>query len=106
MNEKFKLFASERRQNILTILGMYDEGDTVSTRHLAKIIAAKENKLDVQQVTTSDYESAYNGMIQNHLPRMADHEVIDYDRDRKIVMVTDDTLTAASELMSMRGLVG
>ncbi|WP_449405067.1 DUF7344 domain-containing protein [Halopenitus persicus] len=41
-----------------------------------------------REVTTEDYESVYNGLIQNHLPKLAKYGIIEYDDRAKVVTVT------------------
>jgi hypothetical protein len=40
-------------------------------------------------VGTADYESAYNGLIQTHLPKIDQRELIEYDEQRKTVTVKE-----------------
>ena len=52
------------------------------------MIGGVENGILPREVTTEDYESVYNGLIQNHLPKLAKYDIIDYDDRAKVVTVT------------------
>jgi hypothetical protein len=52
------------------------------------VIGGVENGISPREVTTEDYESVYNGLIQNHLPKLAKYDIIDYDDRAKVVTVT------------------
>lgn len=104
MNDVFKLFSAKRRQYIITLLGMYDVGDEVTARHLARIVTAMEKKKEVQNIGSDGYVSAYNGLIQTHLPKFSDKDIIDYDARMKTVTVTEQTIASASTFMAMKAL--
>jgi hypothetical protein len=95
ITELLRLFTSVRRRKIIFQLQQRDEGETVDVRTIAEEVAAREQDLDVECVSSQDYQSVYTGMIQNHLIRLEDQGMIGYDRDRKRITVTKRTLNLA-----------
>lgn len=68
------LLASSRRRCVLSMLA---DGDEVTVEKLARTIAARE-----RNGTFDDdrRDRVVVSLVHNHLPRLADHGVVDYDR--------------------------
>jgi hypothetical protein len=78
------LRASRRRQ----VIQLLDDGKadtTVSTRWVARRIAASENGIPREQVSGQIYKNVYNALSQSHLPTLAEAEVIVYDPQRQML---------------------
>ncbi len=82
------ILGNKRRVLLLNYLFLFGYERDIEVRHLARVIGGIENGVSPQRVTTEDYESIYNGLIQNHLPKLANHDIIDYDDRAKVVTVT------------------
>lgn len=84
----FELLGNQRRLLVIRYLSLYEERSSVEVRHLARIIRGIELEKPPRQVSSSDYESAYNGLIQTHLPKLAEYGVVEYDDSRKLLSPT------------------
>lgn len=86
--EVHNLLGNRRRLLVIGYLSLFNSGTTVEVRHVARVIRGVETETSPDQVRTKDYESAYNGLIQTHLPKLADKGLIEYNEQRKVVTVT------------------
>lgn len=73
-----------RRREIVRLLTVGDE-EALSTRELARQIAASEQDVAVKKATGEPYRNAYNALSQTHLPTLADASIIVYDPERQTV---------------------
>jgi hypothetical protein len=64
-----------------------------------------ETETPPTQVNTKDYESAYNALIQTHLPQLEDRDLIEYDEERKTIVVTHRVKKYALILSMTRFLI-
>ena len=78
---------NRRRREVIRYLREHDGEATVSD--LAEHIAAGENGITVQQLTSSKRKGVYVGLYQNHLPKMDGVGVIDYNKNRGTVRLRD-----------------
>jgi len=78
------------RRRLLTIkyLSLFEVGAVVDVRQIARSIRAIELELSPREVSSQEYESAYNSLIQLHLPKLATEGIIEYDQSRKRVSIT------------------
>jgi len=83
-----ELLGNYRRQLVIRYLSLFSQGATISARHIARVIRGIETNTPPGQVGTAEYESAYNSLIQSHLPKLDDAEVLAYDDRSKEVVVT------------------
>lgn len=82
------LLGNQRRLLVIGYLSLFPLGTTVEVRHVARVIKGIETGKPPRQVSTGDYESAYNGLIQTHLPKLAAHGLIEYHEGRKTIVGT------------------
>ena len=76
----FGLLKNQRRRDTLRFL---DENDGESTlSELSEHIAAKENDIEVRQLSSDQRKRVYIGLYQCHLPKMDNADVIDFDKNR------------------------
>jgi DNA-binding transcriptional ArsR family regulator len=87
----FSVLSNQRRRRVLRCLR--DEPDGSNIRELSRRIAAWENEVPVDEVTYKQRKRVYTSLHQTHLPKLADAHVIDYDRDRGTVALTDHAAT-------------
>lgn len=83
----FDILSSERRRRVLQYL--LDVTDRTTLRDLSRALAAWENDVSAQEVTSQQRKRVYTALKQFHLPKMDRADVIDYDDDRGTVELTD-----------------
>jgi hypothetical protein len=67
-----------------------DEGP-VAVQELAEEIAAMENDVEVAELTSQQRKRVYVSLYQTHLPKMAQMNAIEYDKDAGTVQLTNQT---------------
>ena len=78
--EIFDLLKNQRRRTVIRFLREND--GYAELNDLAEYIAAKENDIDVRQLSSDQRKRVYIGLYQCHLPKMDSLGVIDYNKDR------------------------
>ena len=87
-NDVYRILSNSRRLRLIRYLSIFEIGASVEVRQIARTISGIELGIPSRSVGTDEYESVYNGLIQNHLPTLATEEVIEYDTQSKEVTVT------------------
>jgi hypothetical protein len=77
------LLRSQRRRHILRYLAL--EHNPADFDDLVDTVAAWENEVPVDEVTTAQRKRVYASLTQTHLPKLDDAGVIDYDEDAAVV---------------------
>ncbi|ELZ04711.1 DUF7344 domain-containing protein [Natrialba asiatica] len=85
-DELFELLANRRRRHILQTLIYRDERIDIGA--LSQSIAASEDDLAFDEVSSSDRKRVYTALQQSHLPKMDNAGVLEFDRDRGTVKPT------------------
>ncbi len=85
-DDLFDILANRRRRYILHELLRTDESTDIGT--LSQEIAAREDGLSVQEVSSKDRKRVYTALHQSHLPKMDGYGVIEFDQDRGTVEPT------------------
>lgn len=85
-DEVYDILSNQRRRFVLYHLR--DVGET-SLRELSRLVAAWENDIDPEEVTSVQRKRVYTALHQTHLPRLDEDGVVNYDRSRGIVVPTD-----------------
>lgn len=83
MDAMTHLLSNSRRRAVLEVLS---ESETADLGSIAEAIAEMEEHSD----KTEGRERAYIALHQCHAPKLDDHEVVDYDEDRKRVTVDEN----------------
>ena len=83
----FETLGNRRRRYTLHYL--LQRGDPVTIRDLSEQVAAWENRIDRQAVIPKQRKRVYTALHQTHLPTMHRLGVVEYDRDRKTIAMTD-----------------
>lgn len=83
----FQTLGSRRRRYTLHYLRQL--GEPVSIRDLSEQLAAWELGKERAAVTPKERKRLYTALHQTHLPKMDSLNVVDYDRDRGIIELTD-----------------
>lgn len=76
----YMILKNPRRRSVLSYLEGTGRPTTLDT--LAEHIAAAENDIDVQALSSSQRKRVYIGLYQAHLPKMDDAGVVDFDKHR------------------------
>lgn len=79
-DEIFSLLSVERRRQTLEILRRTDDGTTLS--ELAEQIAADENDVPVDLVSSDQRKRVYIALYQSHLPKLDDAGVVEFEDNR------------------------
>ncbi|WP_049912471.1 DUF7344 domain-containing protein [Natrialba hulunbeirensis] len=85
-DELFELLSNRRRRHILHTL--ITETEQVDIGTLSQEIAAEEDELAFDEVTSSDRKRVYTALQQSHLPKMDNAGVLEFNRDRGTVEAT------------------
>lgn len=83
----FDLLSSARRRYILYYLRR--EGGSASINELAAQIAAWENGVAREELTSQDEKRVYVSLYQTHVPKLEDQGIIEYDSQSGEVTLTD-----------------
>ncbi|ELZ01495.1 hypothetical protein C482_06964 [Natrialba chahannaoensis JCM 10990] len=85
-DELFELLSNRRRRHILHTL--ITETEQVDIGTLSQEIAAEEDELAFDEVSSSDRKRVYTALQQSHLPKMDNAGVLEFNRDRGTVEAT------------------
>ena len=80
----FEILKNRRRRRVIQFLKETDDG-VATLDDLAEHIAAKENDIDISQISSSQRKRVYIGLYQCHLPKMDKFGVINYRKRRGII---------------------
>lgn len=75
----FEILSNHRRRMVLHLL--QEREDEIQVKQLAEAVAAMENGVSVEELTSQQRKRVYVSLYQTHLPKMAELSLIDYDRD-------------------------
>lgn len=98
-SELYHSLRAARRRCLIRILVNRDNED-VTTRYLARRIAARELNVTPAKATGDPYRNVYNALSQTHLSTLAQAGIIIYDPQRQQV-VSGPTLPIAALLLSL-----
>jgi hypothetical protein len=76
----FELLKNQRRRDALDYLKT--NGGRATLSDMAEHIAAKENDLPIEGITSKQRKRVYIGLYQCHLPKLATAGVVDFDKNR------------------------
>lgn len=88
LDDIFDLLRNRRRRAVLQYLDSETDG-TTTLDELAEHIAAKENGIDVSQLSSQQQKRVHIGLYQCHLPRMDKLGVIEYNQSRGTIVLRD-----------------
>jgi DNA-binding transcriptional ArsR family regulator len=88
----FEILKNERRREALSFLR--ECGGQTTLSDMAEHIAAKENDITVQQLTSSQRKRVYIGLYQCHLPKMDSAGIVAFEKNRGTI----ELLPAAEQL--------
>jgi hypothetical protein len=87
--EIFEILSNKRRRMVLYYLRQRDE--TVAVKELARQIAALENDIPADELSSQQRKRVYVSLYQTHLPKMATTNIIAYDKDNGTVALTGES---------------
>jgi len=96
-DQVFEILSSHRRRMVLYHLRQ--TGGETTVNDLAEQIAAWENDVEIEDLTSQQRKRVYVSLYQTHLPKLAETGMIDYDVDAGEVRITD----RASDIDSFLG---
>ena len=82
----FDILRNERRQRVLGYLAITDD-EVIRIGDLAEHVAAIENDMPVNALSSQQRKRVYVALYQCHLPKMADAGVIEFDKDRGTIKI-------------------
>lgn len=82
----YRLLSDSQRQHLLSLLSQDDQGRIDG---LAREIAAREEDIRPKNVSEKTQQRITISLIHNHLPRLAEHNIVSYDQDSKRVVLMD-----------------
>lgn len=82
----FDILSNARRRFVLQSL--QDSSNGVDLSDLAAELAATENGVSREELTSKQRKRAYVSLYQTHIPKMEDAGVIEYDQDAGVVHST------------------
>lgn len=80
LDDIYHLLQTKRRRDVLRYL--HDEGGRVRLRDLAEQVAAWEQETAVENLSSDERQRVYISLYQSHLPKLDNHGIVTYDKDR------------------------
>ena len=80
-DDTFHLLQNSRRRAVLRHM-LAADGEQFDMARLAEVVAAWEHDTTVQRLTSDQRQRVYIAFYQSHLPKLDEHDVIDYDQNR------------------------
>ena len=88
-DEVFTALSNARRRNVIKYLKK--NGSEARVRDIAEQLAAWENGVEMPAVTYKQRKRVYTALHQSHLPKLAASGFIDYESDRGLVSLTEES---------------
>ncbi|KAB1191177.1 MULTISPECIES: hypothetical protein [Haloferax] len=83
----FEILKNQRRRDALQYLKNND--GEAKLGDMAEYIAAKENEIDINALSSSQRKRVYIGLYQCHLPKMDSAGIVDFDKNRGDITLLD-----------------
>lgn len=80
------LLADSQRRHLLSLLNRTGQE---KIEDLARKVAAREQDTRLENVSEDAQQQVAISLIHNHLPRLAEHNIVSYDLDSKDVVLMD-----------------
>ena len=87
-DDLFDILSNHRRRYVLHYLQRHD--DPVSLGDLSEQIAAWENSISLNDITSNDRKRVYTSLQQFHLPKMKQRGVVEYDHRESTVELSSE----------------
>lgn len=79
----FEVLSVTRRRDVVRLV--QENGDVLEARDIVDQIAAAEDDVPVGEHSSKTRQSVYNTVTGTHLPKLARHDIVEYDEDLKTV---------------------
>ncbi|PCR89733.1 DUF7344 domain-containing protein [Natrinema ejinorense] len=89
LDEIYHLLQTKRRRDVIRYVR--DGEEPVRLRELAEQVAAWEQGTSVESLSSNERQRVYISLYQSHLPKLDNHGIINYDKDRGVVEATPQT---------------
>lgn len=86
-DEIFAILSNPRRRYVLYFLNQHESA--IELTDLAEHVAAWENDTTVEELNSKERKRVYVSLYQTHVPKLADHGLIDYDPESGMVRQTE-----------------
>ena len=83
LDDAFALLADQRRRLLLTVMRSYDEELTLPDA--AEEVAVRETGHNVANIPAEQVREVYLSLYHDHLPRLVDAGLLEYDQERDLV---------------------
>ncbi|MGA9400464.1 DUF7344 domain-containing protein [Haladaptatus sp.] len=84
-----RLVANRRRHLVIDRLKQHDLALTLAD--LAEEVAVAENDVRLPDIDEQEVLHVYLSLYHNHIPRLSEHGVVEYEQERDLVELSDDT---------------
>ncbi|MFH5797056.1 hypothetical protein [Haladaptatus sp. CMAA 1911] len=84
-----RLFGERRRRLIVKRLNQHDVA--LPLADVAKEVVAEENDVALAETDDDEVLSVYQNLYHNDIPRLADHDVVEYEREKDVVRLSGDS---------------
>ena len=88
-DEIFAILSNPRRRYVLYFLNQHETA--IELTDLAEHVAAWENDTTVEELNSKERKRVYVSLYQTHVPKLADHGLIDYDPESGMVRQTESS---------------
>ncbi len=92
LDEIFELLKNERRREVIRYL-LEDVDGHATLSELAEHIAALENEIAINQLSSDQRKRVYIGLYQCHLPKMDEMGTIDFDKNRGTIEINHSSVS-------------
>jgi len=86
LDQVFAILKNSRRRQTITYLR--ENGGAATLSDIAEHVAALENGVAKQALTSSQRKRVYVGLYQCHLPKLDDTQIVEFDKHRGTVELT------------------
>jgi hypothetical protein len=86
----FEILNCRRRRQVLRYLLEYAEDRAAELYDITRQVAAWENDISLESVTSTQRMRVYTALRQSHLPKMDKRGVLEFDKDRGRVELTEE----------------
>lgn len=101
VDETFEALVSQRRRDVIHCLRTYE--DPMALAAIAEEIAVWETETDIARLSSEEVERIYASLYHAHIPKLADLDIVAYDRDRDTVALAENADHVESVLESVVG---
>lgn len=88
LDDIFELLKNRRRREVIDYLRRSDDGKA-TLDELAEYIAARENDIEIAQLSSDQRKRVYIGLYQCHLPKMDELGIVEFEKNRGTIQLLD-----------------